>query len=81
MGKKPTIYVAGQYRRELAKLSKAALTDIAWNLALIGTDESPGQVFAHLSREAVIVADGRGDALPASMSAAAQTRIDSDPPE
>lgn len=31
--KKPAIFVPDEYRREVFSLSKAALADIAWNLA------------------------------------------------
>lgn len=37
--KKPAIFVPDEYRREIFKLSKAALADVAWNLAA-GASES-----------------------------------------
>lgn len=37
--KKPSIFVPDEYRREIFKLSKAALADVAWNLAA-GASES-----------------------------------------
>lgn len=37
--KKPSIFVPDEYRREVFKLSKAALADVAWNLAA-GASES-----------------------------------------
>lgn len=79
LGKKGPHYVPREAARLLDKLSKAALMDIAWNLALLGTDETSGQVLAHVAREAALVTSGRGDVMPQELANAAIVRLDSDP--
>lgn len=75
-GKKPALYCPqGPMAGALSALSKQALLDIAWNLALLGTDESPEQVFTHVCREAVIVLRGRHDSIPPAILRAAERRI------
>jgi len=79
MGKKGPVYVPRESAKLLDQLSKAALMDIAWNLALLGTDETQEEVLTRVAREAVIVAEGRGDRLPKEFASLAERRIDSDP--
>lgn len=78
--KKPPVCVpTGTARRLLDSLSKAMLMDIAWNLALLGTDEQAAQVLTHVAREAVIVADLRQDRIDPEFKRIAAMRIDADP--
>ena len=51
--KKPAIFVPVEYRREVFKLSKAALADVAWNLAggCVDSAEDSEQVIRRLREE------------------------------
>jgi hypothetical protein len=64
LGAKGPIYPPPELASRLDKLSKAALIDLAWNLAAMGTDDNAEVTFNNLRREAAMVCLARGDAIP-----------------
>ena len=79
LGKKPVLIASDDVRRLLDQLSKAALIDMCWCLAGLGTNESADQILTKLAREVLLVTDARHDATPQVATVLAQRRIDSDP--
>lgn len=70
--KKGQVFVPAAYTGILDTLSKAALMDIAWNLALLQSGhESESEAFAILAHEADIVARNRGDRIDKRLADAA----------
>lgn len=78
VGKKGPVFVPASAARLLDTLSKAALMDVAWNLGLLGTDESTEQVLANVAREACLVAEARKDRVSRVIFEAAKRRLDKD---
>jgi hypothetical protein len=64
----------------LRRFSKAVLIDVVWNLCLLGTDETEGEMAVRMARELVLVLEGTGRRVPVDVRALAAQRIDSDPP-
>ena len=64
-GKKPAVLMPREMCRAFGQLSKAALLDIAWGLAQLGTDESTEQIAARLAEEvAIVCVEYRHDHVP-----------------
>jgi hypothetical protein len=63
---KPPIFVPVRFRREIEQLSKAALMDIAWNLAsqACGECDDPEATMKQLRHEAEVVLDYRNKQPP-----------------
>jgi hypothetical protein len=55
LAKKPPMFASPEAASLMDRLSKAALLDMCWTLAMLGTDESPEQILAKVCREAEIV--------------------------
>jgi hypothetical protein len=70
--KKVAVYAPREAALVLNALSKQAILDIAWNLALLGTDESPDAVLIKVAHEAALVCKGRGDRLPPMLAKIAE---------
>lgn len=74
-----TVFVPENARLLLSRLSKFDLLDIAWNLALLGTNETPEEILTKIAREAEIVCQARGSRLPKELRAFATNPLTEDP--
>jgi hypothetical protein len=72
VGKKHTLMASREFSFAFDDLSKQALIDVLWCACQSRTDDSPEQIFARASREAVLALRERGDRVPKTIRIASQ---------